>query len=166
MTSINSFDNAMKDLAKDYNEAYDNDKFLSTLERQFKNLASNSLDKIEETLPSLMNGLKLFWIISRHFKSDEKMPTLLSGISNEIADKIESKINLADLLTPSEERSYETQLEEAMGIIIQGKRIMQTWIKLYQSVHFRPFGLWLTCWCRLSSRLRMKVLNAGISIQS
>ena len=66
------FEKQMMDLTKLYGEAKDNVKFLTTLERQFKNLASTEgLTIIEETLPSLMNGLRLVWIISRHFKEDE-----------------------------------------------------------------------------------------------
>lgn len=66
-----------KDLTKHLSEAKDNVKFLTTLERQFKSLNSPDLQGVEETLPSLMNGLKLVWIISRHYKSDEKMQNLL-----------------------------------------------------------------------------------------
>jgi dynein heavy chain, axonemal len=37
-----------------------------TLDRQFRNLSQGTLKNIEETLPSLLNGLKLIWTISRH----------------------------------------------------------------------------------------------------
>jgi dynein heavy chain len=67
------FDNEIKYLTKLYGEAKDNVKFLTTLERQFKNLTTEGLEGIFETLPSLMNGLKLVWIISKHYKTDEKM---------------------------------------------------------------------------------------------
>jgi dynein heavy chain len=73
----------MKELTRLCGEAKDNVKFLTTLERQFKNLASNEgLTIIEETLPSLMNGLRLVWIISRHFKEEEQMQNLLQTISS------------------------------------------------------------------------------------
>ena len=52
-------------------------KFLTTLERQFKNLANEGLNGVEETLPSLMNGLRIVWIISRHYKTDDKMQNLI-----------------------------------------------------------------------------------------
>ena len=47
-------------------QAKDFVKFLTTLERQFKNISRGELPVIEETLPSLLNGLKLIWTISRH----------------------------------------------------------------------------------------------------
>lgn len=86
----------MKDLTKLYGEAKDNVKFLQTLERQFKNLATEGLKGLEETLPSLMNGLRLVWIISRHYKTDDKMSNLVSTISNEIADKVR-KMNMTGI---------------------------------------------------------------------
>lgn len=90
MQVVNEFDSQMKELTRLCGEAKDNVKFLTTLERQFKNLASNEgLTIIEETLPSLMNGLRLVWIISRHFKEEEQMQNLLQTISNEIANKVE-----------------------------------------------------------------------------
>lgn len=47
------------------------------------------LSGVEETLRSLMNGLRLVWIISRHYQSDNKMEDLISTVSNEIAEKVE-----------------------------------------------------------------------------
>lgn len=41
-----------------------------------------------------MNGLKTVWIISRHYRQDNKMEELLNLISDEIADKIESHIKI------------------------------------------------------------------------
>jgi dynein heavy chain len=73
-------------------------KFLTTLERQFKNLASDEgFTIIEETLTSLMNGLKMMWIISRNYKSNDKMQDLISLITDEIADKVESSIDVSKL---------------------------------------------------------------------
>jgi dynein heavy chain len=82
-TVVNEFEHQMKELTRIYSEAKDNVKFLTTLERQFKNLATTEgLTTIEETLPSLMNGLRLVWIISRHFKEEEQMQNLLQTISS------------------------------------------------------------------------------------
>lgn len=72
-------------------------KFLTTLEKQFKNLANDGLIGIEETLPSLMNGLKTVWVISRHYKGEDKMKDLLTLISDEIANKVEANIEIKKL---------------------------------------------------------------------
>jgi len=104
----------MKDLTKINSEAKDNVKFLNTLERQFKNLTSDDLSQIEQTIPSLLNGLRLVFIISRHYKSDEKMSNLLGTIADEICAKVESMINLKKLFQPKEDQVYEVQLEESL----------------------------------------------------
>jgi dynein heavy chain len=87
--AYDNFSTEMGKLNKFYAEAKDNEKFLLTLERQFNNIQKDDLDLIEETLASLMNGLRLVWTISRHYK-DEKMLNLMSCIANEIADRVES----------------------------------------------------------------------------
>ncbi len=127
----------MNELTKLYGEAKDNVKFLQTLERQFKNLnlanASDGLKGLEETLPSLMNGLRLVWIISRHYKTDDKMQTLISTISNEIADKVENYIKIPLLLKLNDELPYKHQLEEAEAKIAQGHKILLSWKTLYKN---------------------------------
>lgn len=50
-------------------QAKDFVKFLSTLERQFKNISNGELKGITETMPSLLNGLKLIWTISKHINN-------------------------------------------------------------------------------------------------
>lgn len=65
-------------------------KFLNTLERLLKNLQSDDLSVLEKTIPSLMNGIKLIFVISRYFKSDERITGLLICVSNEICHKVES----------------------------------------------------------------------------
>jgi dynein heavy chain len=85
----------MQQFTKAHAQAKDYVKFLTTLERQFKNISKGDLSVIEETLPSLLNGLKLVWTISRHINQNEdKMENLLESISNEIADKVRAKIDL------------------------------------------------------------------------
>ena len=107
-STVIEFDMQIKELTKNYSEAKDNVKFLTTLERQFKNLDSEGLNGIEETLQSLMNGLKMVWIISRHYKDGDKMPNLLSLISDEIADKVEGSIKINKLFKLNDELPYET----------------------------------------------------------
>ena len=68
---------------------------MTTLERQFKNINRGDLPVIEETLPSLLNGLKLIWTISRHInQNDTKMEDLLESISNEICEQVQNQIDI------------------------------------------------------------------------
>lgn len=56
-----------------------------------------------------MNGLKMVWIISRNYKNSEKMQELISLITDEIADKVESSIQISKLLFLSEKAEGELQ---------------------------------------------------------
>lgn len=64
--NVETFRQKEKDFKKEHAVAKDFVKFLLTLERQFKNINKGDLKSIEDTLPSLLNGLKLIWTISRH----------------------------------------------------------------------------------------------------
>ena len=70
-------------------------KFLATLDRQFKNISKGDLKAITETMPSLLNGLKLIWTISRHINHNEdKFEDILDAISTEICQKVRDKIDI------------------------------------------------------------------------
>ena len=102
----------MKELIKQTGEAKDNVKFLNTLERQFKNLQSDDFNLIEKTIPSLLKGLKLVYIISKHFKSDDRISQLLTIISNELCDKIESQLDIKMIFQQIQSDPNEKRLEE------------------------------------------------------
>ena len=68
------------ELEKRYIEAKDNVKFLATLERHFKHILHGSLLQIIDTLPSMMNALRMVWVISRHYKDDQRMEPLFGRI--------------------------------------------------------------------------------------
>ncbi len=69
-------------------------KFLTTLERHFKNVAGGPLAGILDTLPPMMNALRMVWIISRHYSDDVRMGALFCRIAREIADRVEATIDL------------------------------------------------------------------------
>lgn len=49
-----------------------------------------------------MNGLKMVWIISRNYKNMDKMQELISLITNQIADKVQSSIKVKQLFNLNE----------------------------------------------------------------
>jgi dynein heavy chain len=131
------FNEQMKLLTTQYNEAKDNEKFLNTLERQFKNLnveGPEGLKIILETIPSLLNGLKLIWTISRHYRAPNKMESLFQKITNEISLKVEKQINIRELVQPKKDVDYESQLDNAIKLIELGKLILSTWRAQYNLV--------------------------------
>ena len=75
-------------------EARDNLKFLTTLERHFKNIMYGPLPGILDTLPPMMNALRMVWIISRHYSDDVTMGALFQRVAQEIGDRVEATIDL------------------------------------------------------------------------
>lgn len=127
------FEARVKELTKQNTEAKANVKFLTTLEKQFKNLANEGLASIEETLPSLMNGLRTVWVISRNYKGEEKMKDLLTLISDEIANKVEEQIIIKNLFKLDDKSiPYEIQLQKSIDLITQGHKILKLWVQKYR----------------------------------
>ena len=86
-------------MTKYYVEAKDNVRFLSTLERHFKNLSQgNSFQIVLDTIPSLMTALHMVWIISRHYNKDERMVPLMEKIAWEVAERVARVINVRRIL--------------------------------------------------------------------
>jgi dynein heavy chain len=97
--AANSFENQRQDLARYYSEAKDNVRFLSTLERHFKNICyGTSFNIVTETLPSMMNALRMIWIISRHYNKDERMVPLMERIAHELSERVSKVINIKTIL--------------------------------------------------------------------
>ena len=120
--SLEPFRTQKQIFSKKHAEAKDYVKFLSTLERQFKNISKGELTVIEETLPSLLNGLKLVWTISRHINQDEeKMEEILYNINDEICDKVKAKIDLKKIFTINP--------NVAVGLINQAISVLDRWEK-------------------------------------
>ena len=84
---VDNFDMAKSELKKYSIEARENVRFLSTLERHFKNLQhTNDFGIIFDTIPSMMNSLRMVWIISRHYNKDERMVPLMELIAWQLAE--------------------------------------------------------------------------------
>ena len=92
------FDDVKSELNKYYVEAKDNVRFLSTLERHFKNIAHGATFQVViETIPSMMNALRMVWIISRHYNKDERMVPLMERIAWELAERVDKVINIRSI---------------------------------------------------------------------
>jgi len=49
-------------------------RFLTTVERHLKNVTYGiGFQVVIETLPPLMNALRMVWIVSKHYNTDEKV---------------------------------------------------------------------------------------------
>lgn len=73
-------------------------RFLSTLERHFKNVTHGaSFRVVTETIPKMMSALRMVWIISRHYNRDERMVPLMGRIANQLCDRVARSINVRTL---------------------------------------------------------------------
>jgi dynein heavy chain len=66
------------------NEAKDNVKYLQTLEKFLEPLYTSNPTTIKETLPALMNSIKMIHTIARYYNTNERMTGLFVKITNQM----------------------------------------------------------------------------------
>ena len=98
-------------ITKAANEAKDNSKFLSTLERFLEPLRSGTPHQIIDGIPALMNALKMVHTISRFFNTSERMTKLFMKITNSMVKSCRLAINGTDTSAKMWERSPGPLLE-------------------------------------------------------
>ncbi|XP_045152663.1 dynein axonemal heavy chain 10 [Echinops telfairi] len=117
----------LTEMFKFHMEAADNVRFLSTVERHFKNLTHGSgFQVVLETTPSMMSALRMVWIISRHYNRDERMVPLMERIAWEIAERVCRVINLRTLFKENRAAAQHKTLE--------AKNTLTLWKKSYFDV--------------------------------
>jgi dynein heavy chain len=116
----------MAELTKLAGEARDNVKFLTTLERHFKSITSGPLAGIVDTLPPLMNALRMVWIISKHYSDDARMGGLFERIAGEVGDRVERAIDLAQI--------FKVPAQESVALISTAKAVAEQWYTTYMQV--------------------------------
>jgi len=126
---ITDFEYQFNELNKLYTEAKDNVKFLSTLERHFKGIIFGSLSSVTDSLPSLMNAIRMVWIISRHYNRDERMVPLMARIAWELANKVVNIVNIKTILRENPVTSKKK--------ILDAKEMLEAWSSTYFQVRER-----------------------------
>lgn len=107
-------------------QARDNVKFLTTLERHFRSISSGPLTGILDTLPLLMNALRMIWIISRYYSDDAHMGGLFARIGSELCDRVNSAIMLHTL--------FRMPADEAIELLRVSKAVLECWQSTYMQV--------------------------------
>lgn len=69
-------------ITESLSEAKDNVKYLQTLEKYLEPLYVGNPDTIRETLPALMNSIKMIHTIARYYNTTERMTSLFVKITN------------------------------------------------------------------------------------
>ena len=128
VNSMGHFQKKLQEIIAMYNDARDTIRFLTTLERHFKNLANGKLSTIRETIPPMLDSLQNIWVLSHHFNKDNnkdtRMGLLMQKIAQEIADKVSRKINIHQIFRRSP--------EQVMRTINEGKAVLDLWQEAYQ----------------------------------
>jgi len=120
------FKSQVAELTKLAAESRDNVKFLTTLERHFKNISSGPLAGILDTLPPMISALRMVWIISRHYSDDQRMGNLFQRIAREIGDRVEAAVDLRQMFRMSP--------EEAVELVKSCKAVLEHWYTTYMQV--------------------------------
>lgn len=83
-TAISSWRSIDLRVTEALNEAKDNVKYLQTLEKFIEPLYNGTPDEIKETLPALMNSIKMIHTIARYYNTNERMTSLFVKITNQM----------------------------------------------------------------------------------
>ena len=104
------------------NEAKDNVKYLSTLEKFIEPLYNGTPQQIIDTLPSLMNAIKMIHTIARFYNTPDKMTQLFVKITNQMIKNCKEKI--IPLQSKSEDvwKRPPTEIIEILGSCIKLNR--------------------------------------------
>lgn len=74
------------------NEAKDNVKYLSTLEKFIEPLYEGTPETIKDTLPALMNSIKMIHTIARYYNTNDSMTGLFVKITNQMINNCKRNI--------------------------------------------------------------------------
>uniref|UniRef100_A0AAY5K1P1 AAA+ ATPase domain-containing protein n=1 Tax=Esox lucius TaxID=8010 RepID=A0AAY5K1P1_ESOLU len=122
--TVQNLDLTVTELSKLHVESVENVRFLSTLERHFKNLATGlDFSVILDTLPLMMNGLRMVWIISSHYNKDERMVPLMERIAWELSERVARVVNVRML--------FKDKRELAKAKAQDGKQVLDQWKACY-----------------------------------
>ncbi|XP_021113287.1 dynein heavy chain 10, axonemal isoform X4 [Heterocephalus glaber] len=114
----------LTELFKLHLEASDNVRFLSTVERHFKNIThGSSFQVVLDTIPSMMRTLRMVWIISRHYNKDERMIPLMERVAWELSERVCHVVNLRTLFRENRTIAQHKALE--------AKNMLTLWKKAY-----------------------------------
>lgn len=107
-------------------QARDNVKFLATLERHFRSISAGPLAGVLDTLPPLMNALRMVWIISRHYSDDTRMGCLFARIATELCDRVAGSVMMHAL--------FRVPAAEAVELLRVSKAVLESWQATYMLV--------------------------------
>ena len=123
---LNTFHHYFGELTKLYMEAKDNVKFLTTLERHFKHLTEGSFVTINDSMFAMLNGLKMVWVISRHYNTDERMSPLMENIAKTLVKRVREEVKLGEV--------FQMEFVDARRLVQEAGDVLSRWSGEYFNV--------------------------------
>ncbi|KAL8274185.1 hypothetical protein Esti_001870 [Eimeria stiedai] len=117
------FEKTVNALEEMHVEALSNVRFLSTLERYFKNLESSPLKALSDTVGALMDALRMMWVTSRQFTSDERMQGLMEKIAHQLEVRVRQEVRMKELL--------KGDLDESITVLQRSRELLEAWKSEY-----------------------------------
>ena len=111
------------------NEAKDNVKYLSTLERFFDPLYGNDPGAITDTLPALVNAVRMIHTIAMYYGTTERVTKLLMKISNQMIACCKLALNGRD--TP--DRLWEKDMPSVLETIEKCLQLNESYQENYRA---------------------------------
>jgi dynein heavy chain len=113
------------------NEAKDNVKYLSTLERFTEPLYSGNPEAIIESLPALMNNVKMMLTIARYYSTPEHMTTLFVKITNQMIKTCKKNVEFPDP-SGSKVKLWDQDPEDLLRRLEMSLRLNDAYQELYR----------------------------------
>ncbi|OEH75761.1 axonemal 1-beta dynein heavy chain dynein heavy related protein [Cyclospora cayetanensis] len=111
-------------------ESLSNVRFLSTLERSyFETLETCEMEGMARTIASLMNALRMVWVTSRHFTTDERMQDLFERIAYQLGMRVHQEVRIDQLLRG--------ETADATVILQRSRIMLETWKAEYFNMRSR-----------------------------
>ena len=98
------------------NEAKDNVKYLSTLEKSLEPMYLGNPQAIIDSLPGLMNNIKMMHTIARYYNTPERMTTLFCKITNQMINNCKQFITAPGKLWDQEKLALLENLKVALRL--------------------------------------------------
>ena len=120
---LGSFNFHYGELSKTFLEAKDNVKFLTTMERHFRHMSEGSFQTILDSMQSMINGLRMVWVISRHYNSDERMAPLMETIAMTLVKRVTDEVKLSQVLG--------MESKAAKKLVLEARAVLTQWSENY-----------------------------------
>jgi dynein heavy chain, axonemal len=108
---IGPFRNRTQEILTRAAEANDNLKFLETIRDQCTALRTIDAEKIVSILPDLLNRIRLVWVYSAYYSSNDHISGILRKISNEIIRRFRSYIKVDQVIDGNVDTSIKRLLQ-------------------------------------------------------